>query len=455
MKEGFFPCGSHRGVDSGRSRSRSPLPAGEVLTPEFWIRKLPDPDEVILSEEEIAAFNLEIRGRLSGIVLDLASYPEEMAGEELKRLLEERKPPEKELYLGGRRLGASFWEELLREMNLEEIKKINRVRYACTVRPTWIRVFPAAAMITDRPEEREFDLFQETALDPAEPVIVLHESAGGEWFFVQASFSRGWVAAADLAVAGSREAWLDYLESKSFLVVTGSRLRLGYNPCSPEVSELEFLMGSRIPLAAPEEIPEVVDNQSPAGNYVVKLPVRGENGELAFKLALVPRVADVYEGYLPYTRAGIIRQAFKMLGERYGWGGRYNLRDCSAFVRDVYRSFGFQFPRNSREQELVPGRDVFFANAGEEKRGRLLDRLLPGATLHMPGHVMLYLGRHRDEYYVIHAIAYCGEREKRVPDDTIAAVPVNEIAVTTLSLPRRATGRKLQAALTLGKQIGR
>ncbi|AFV12067.1 NLP/P60-like protein [Thermacetogenium phaeum DSM 12270] len=455
MKEGFSLCGHHRGIASGRSRSKSPLPAGEVLTPEFWIRKLPDPDGIILSEGEIAAYNLEVRRRLSGIVLDLASYPEEMAGEELKRLLEERKQPDRELYLGGRRLGAFFWEELSREMNLQGIREVNRVHYACTVRPTGIRAFPAAAMITERPEEREFDLFQETALDPAEPVIVLHESAGGEWFFVQASFSRGWVAAADLAVARSREAWLDYLESKSFLVVTGSRLRLGYNPCSPEVSELEFLMGSRIPLAAPEEIPEAVDNHSPAGNYVVKLPVRGKNGELAFKLALVPRVADVSEGYLSYTRAGIIRQAFKMLGERYSWGGRFNLRDCSAFVRDVYRSFGFQFPRNSREQELVPGKGVFFANAGEGERKRLLDRLLPGATLHMPGHVMLYLGRHRDEYYVIHAIAYYGDREKRNPDGTLAAVPVNEIAVTTLSLPRRASGQQLLAALTLGKQIER
>lgn len=456
MKEKFPACGPtdmQAGSNPGWSHCRDPILSGEVLTAEFWVRKLPDPDKIILSEGKIAAVNREIRKMLPGVIRDLAAYPEEVAGEELRVLLEERTFPEKMLYHGGHPVGASFFEDLSREMNLKGIGDANRVRYAYTVRRTGIRTFPTALMITDKPDERELDLFQETALDPAEPVLILHESAGGEWFFVQASFDRGWVIAADLAVADSREIWLDYLNADSFLVVTGSRLRLGYNPYSPEVSELEFFMGSRIPLAAMKEIPDVVDNQSPAGNYVVKLPVRGKNGALTFKFALVPRIGDVSEGCLPYTRAGVIRQAFKMQGERYGWGGGFNSWDCSAFVRDVYRSFGFQFPRNSREQELMPAKTVFFADAGDEGRRRLLDRLLPGATLHLPGHVMLYLGRHQAEHYVIHAISYYGDREKRNPDGTLAAVPINEIAVTTLSLPRRATGQELLAALTLGKQI--
>lgn len=427
--------------------------AGEISTAEFWIRKLPDPDQIIMTEKEIIAYNKKIKEGLPDFVYDLAVYPAEISGNDLRVLVNEKLFPKKELYYGGYRLKKFFYEDLSQEINSRGISAVNRVRYAFTIRRTSIRSFPTPCLITAQPEDREFDLFQETAIDPAEPLIVLHESAGGKWYFVQASFSRGWVPVADLAVTCCREIWLDYLKADSFLVVTGSRLRLSYNPWSPEISELEFFMGSRIPLTAKDEILQVVDNQSPAGNYVVKLPVRGNSGELAFKLALVPQVSDVSLGYLPYTCAGVIRQAFKMQGERYGWGGLFHSRDCSAFVRDIYRSFGFQFPRNSREQELLPGKSISFAGAGERERRQLLDQLLPGAILYLPGHVMLYLGQYQGEYYVIHAIASCGDTKKRNQDGTIASVPLNEIVVTTLSLPRKGTGQELLLALTSGKQV--
>ena len=59
--------------------------------------------------------------------------------------------------------------------------------------------------------------------------------------------------------------------------------------------------------------------------------------------------------YLPLTRANLLRQGFKFLGERYGWGHSYNARDCSGFVSEVYRSFGVQLPRNTRDQARQPG----------------------------------------------------------------------------------------------------
>ena len=57
---------------------------------------------------------------------------------------------------------------------------------------------------------------------------------------------------------------------------------------------------------------------------------------------------------LPLTRANLIRQAFKFLGERYGWGHDYNARDCSGFVSEVYRSMGVLMPRNTSDQARSP-----------------------------------------------------------------------------------------------------
>jgi hypothetical protein len=93
-------------------------------------------------------------------------------------------------------------------------------------------------------------------------------------------------------------------------------------------------------------------------NYVLKLPVRRKSGELEFKLALLPAASDVALGYMPYTRANLIRQIFKTNGNRYGWGGMLEARDCSALVLEVYRCFGFDLPRNSEDQAASAGKTL-------------------------------------------------------------------------------------------------
>src|SRR3546814_16455484 len=73
-----------------------------------------------------------------------------------------------------------------------------------------------------------------------------------------------------------------------------------------------------------------------------------DDGSLRIVPALLPRTADVSADYLPLTHANLIRQAFKFLGERYGWGHSYGTRDCSGFVSEVYRSFGLQDRKSTR-----------------------------------------------------------------------------------------------------------
>jgi hypothetical protein len=426
----------------------------DIRTSEFWVRKIPDSDRVLMSNNEIASFNRGTRNRQLEDCLDPALKQGEVTGETIQNAINVKGFPQQPLYYHGQQVKSCFYDDLLQEMDIKNIKRVNQVQFAYSIRGTSIRAFPTELFITDNPSDNEFDLFQETALGPAEPVIILHKSKSGKWFFVQASCCSGWVPATDLAVAAASEAWLNYLQAEPFLVVTGSRLRLGYNPYSPEISELEFMMGARIPLAVDEEIPKVIDNQSSEGCYVVKIPVREAEGKLHFKLALVPFVSDVSIGYLPYTREGVIKQAFKMQGERYGWGGLFHSRDCSSFVRDIYRCFGFQFPRNSREQMLIAGKKYSLDGASRQVRQRLLEQLSAGAILYFPGHVMLYLGKHREEYYVIHAIAYYGDQGRRDAEGSYLPVPLNAVAVSPLSLRRRRSGEELLIALTSALQIG-
>ncbi|WP_399387467.1 NlpC/P60 family protein [Thermoanaerobacterium sp. CMT5567-10] len=129
-------------------------------------------------------------------------------------------------------------------------------------------------------------------------------------------------------------------------VVTGNHIRTQFNPFDKDISELEFDMGTRIPLENNKLVS--IGNQNTFGNHVVKLPTKDVNGNLVFKDALVSTLQDINRGYLPYTRANILRQAFKLLGDRYGWGDSFNGRDCSSFIMYVYKTFGFRLPKERR-----------------------------------------------------------------------------------------------------------
>jgi hypothetical protein len=130
----------------------------------------------------------------------------------------------------------------------------------------------------------------------------------------------------------------------------------------------------------------------------------------------------------------------------------FDARDCSAFVMDVYRSFGLMLPRNGDEQEQSTGRTVSFASLGTDQRYGLLDSLLPGASLHTPTHEMLYLGKHGGLYYVIHDITSYGDPDRVNADGSLAGVELKRVAVTDLSLTLR-SGRTIIDSLTGGKQL--
>ena len=423
-----------------------------MYTADFWLNKCKQNADILCAAERIEVLNKVSRDRLPKFIYDLAEYPAYVSADYVLEMINEFEIPLEQGYISGTAVGSDYFQTLQTNMNLAELKDIVQVEYGFTLKRANIRAFPTADFFVNSPDDCEFDRFQETALDPAEPLAVLHQSADREWLFVQAYNYRGWINADSVAKSRDRNTWLRYFQATEFLVVTGNKITIGEDPHSPNFSGLTFAMGAKLPLVSPEYIPFRIGRREPSTSYIVLLPVRDDNGLLDFCMAMIPKSADVNIGYLPYSRAVIIKQAFKLFGDRYGWGGLFGSRDCSALVLDVFRSVGILLARNAGEQALGAGINTSFSGKTHSERIKMLASLPPASTLHFPGHVMLYLGEHEGNYYVLHAIAGCGDETKPQPDGTLAPLPLNSVMVTDLNL-RRKNGTTLLESITEANTI--
>jgi cell wall-associated NlpC family hydrolase len=214
-------------------------------------------------------------------------------------------------------------------------------------------------------------------------------------------------------------------------VVTGAKVYTVYTREAPAVSQVELDMGTRVPVLTDLPPDQAVNGQTPYAAYVVELPVRKADGSLAFSPALIQKNADTAPDYLPLTPRNLIIQAFKFLGERYGWGHAYDGRDCSGFVSDVYRSMGVQMPRNTSTQGVSPAfaKRSFSKASSHEERLQAAHALQLGDLIYIPGHVMLSLGQWKDQPWVIHDVL---GMSYRTADGSIRHVKLNAVSVTPL-----------------------
>ncbi|MBP8036882.1 MAG: C40 family peptidase, partial [Negativicutes bacterium] len=258
----------------------------------------------------------------------------------------------------------------------------------------------------------------------------------GEWLYVQLVNYRGWLRGDDVALAAGRQAW-QARRALPFVVITGTKVAPRDAVMGKPVADWRAGMGAKLPFFGMKK-----------EGYQVEIPRRDAQGAVIWQKAWIHGKADVSVGYLPYTRANILRQAFKMLGEHYGWGGLNEGRDCSSFIMDIYNVFGIRAPRNADQQEAVPGRRIVLRGIGDvASRYALLTQASPGATLHMRNHVMLYLGEHNGKHYAIHSLGSYGDASRPRSDGSLPRIGVMQIVVGDLDLPLR-SGRRFIEVLT-------
>jgi cell wall-associated NlpC family hydrolase len=425
-------CASH-------SPSNAPIPPHAVigvqprqLDPDFWIARETHAKTIVLDSHAIAAQNARLRA-LDPSVHDLESLPSVLAAADVRSWIGKLSEfPDQDLFdADGRKVERPLLGELMRNLALDSVPENQPTRYGLVVERASLRAFPTTLRVFDSAADRDIDRFQETALFPGTPVVIAHESGDGNWWFVVSPLYAAWVEKRFIA-AGTRDAVFAYTRKSPYLVVTGATVKTVFTPTQPQVSELQLDMGVRVPVLADWPPSQPVNGQHPYTARVIELPARAADGALRFTPALLPQIADAADDYLPLSRANLLRQAFKFLGERYGWGHSYNARDCSGFVSDVYRSFDVTLPRNTRDQAVAAGLDrIAFTNADDhERRLAVLHDLEVGDLIYIPGHVMMVIGHENGMPYVIHdttGISYLDG------SGAVTRVVLNGVSVTPLT----------------------
>ena len=366
-------------------------------TADYWVGKNKSGEAVFVATADLDMLNLQIRQKSSNTIVDLVSYPEKvytqwLANKILATMMlgkfNEKEVPK--LFKNGAPLTEFSYTHAKQNCGLDELPSVCVVRYALTIDRTNIRLLPEEAGWFESKDDTHYDELQATVIDPSEPVLVLVDSKDKQFVFAESRTYAGWVKTSALAFT-DKATWTKYAAPQSYLTVIASRKTIPYGKAF-------YQMGGRVLLRA-------TDLQKD-GSWAITMPTVDANGTIIEQGFNIPNDNGVVKGTLACSENNLIRQAFRFLGEDYGWGGLEKGVDCSAFVQDVYRSVGIELPRDSGKQEKAMARSINLKNMTREQRLEILKKTKPGALLFMPGHVMMYLGTdEKGEPLVIHSIS--------------------------------------------------
>ena len=276
------------------------------------------------------------------------------------------------------------WNAIARNARMADFP--SRAQPAITVRDTDLREMPTHeprfSEPTPDPQANPFDYFQYSLLPVGTPLFITHTSTDGRWHFVECPVAGGWVDAGDVALVDATFTSRWKTGRYAALVRDGVQLPGGKSG-----------IGTILPISG----------QS-GGKLSVLLPQREADGAASITVAHLGH-ADARPKPLPLTPGNVADIGNVMMGQRYGWGGMFGNRDCSAMVRDILTPFGVWLPRNSSRQArqgLVQPLDGLNA---QDKEQVILRQGVPFLSLvALRGHVTLYVGSHKGRAALFHNV---------------------------------------------------
>lgn len=378
------------------------IKSSDRSTFEYWDYYNDYDTSVIMDSNEIIAFNernLNSRNKMKNI----SSMGETTDGsfliEEMNRVAKFTNTR----YNSSKKAHSSEFKEALKNnMNIPTNPNFF-VKKGIINKRTIMRTYPTHEPFF-KSSSSSLDYAVETAIYPWEEISIYHTSADGKWLYGEIFNCYGWVPVENVSF-GSQSEIDNLIKNSEFVVITTDKVK---------INGVQLDMGTKVPLVSEDE-----------NSYRVLLPT---NSSVLSTYEVNLKKSLGNKGYLPFTQANMIKQALKFHGEPYGWGGLNNTRDCSGLIQDVYRSFGILIPRNSGDQgNSVMGMTKSIKGMNKQDRINSLKQFGPGASLHMTGHVMMYMGVDEKgipsiiHHYIGH---YIGSKY----------IPANKCSITSLDI---------------------
>ena len=289
------------------------------------------------------------------------------------------------------------------------------LRFVVSETPLWC--IPSREGLYTKPVDIDFDRNRCASLHPGELIATLQTTPDNAWLYVDAGHSVGWVDQSESPTLGPA------------LTPEAAKAQLDAKPRLHMLDDFEQLRaGSSFPLLTRDDA-----STGPEGRvdkWTIAVP--GPSGTIEREL---PRDAPVHEGPLPFSRRAVFTQAFALLEQPYGWGGRDGHRDCSSYLLDVFAQFDVRLPRNSAVQAQMGTRSVDLSSLDEAgKIAAIREAASMGVVLlFMPGHILMYLGHEGELDYGLSALSEYLTPCEGGPDTVHR---LDKVAVTTLAIGR-------------------
>lgn len=426
-------------------------PSAPQYNLEYWLKRVSNREKVRLSAYEITVRNQQLM-QTEKTMVHWPNWSSSLSADEVRaRVNSVSKITLSDAWLSTsqplRTTDIQRWRD---NMAMERIEASTNQNFGLIVRRTAVRRLPTPQGVFDAAGGPDIDRLQESALFPGTPVAVLHQSRDQLWTFIQADNYAGWIHTLNIALA-HRDEVMAYAEKKPRRWITGHQVRTAFVPGSSELSEQVLDMGSSFPARIDWPVAQLVNGQASLASWVIDFPTRDDSGKLRVVPVLIPRSADTQSAPLPANASQVLRQSFKFLGERYGWGHDYNARDCSGFVSEVYAALGIRMPRNTGDQQrsLNFNRLVFASEWSSKQRMAKIDALKVGDLIYIPGHVMLVLGHDQYGPWVIHDV----QKSSMPLAGKMQSLALNGVSVTPIRALHLSDGRSYIDAITAVQRI--
>ncbi|WP_024955691.1 SH3 domain-containing protein [Sulfurospirillum arcachonense] len=284
--------------------------------------------------------------------------------------------------------------------NLEDIKKIlkttnfskynSKLLYAITVKNAQIRNLPTLKPFYKKTsiagEGFPFDYLQNSRIHVNTPVLISHYTIDGSWAFVQTPFSSGWLPSHSFVLLDAKQR-LEFKRSPKIVITTDNTALY----TDKQQYLLHVKLGALFPI--------INEDENFYYSYIYKDMFNQTNKALH---VTIPK-AVAHTMPLVYNKENLLHVSNELLGEKYGWGGYLDNRDCSAFTKDFFTPFGLWLPRNSFGQKQSGEYISFEGLNNEEKEKMILSQGIAYLSLiYLQGHIMLYAGEFEGKAMVMH-----------------------------------------------------